>query len=124
MSLVDHVRILNFPSFDEEAFRRRRAHARTECHMIEKRFLAATRGMNFLKTILTECHLLKSEKSNAERRTYSARLIRTLRFAILTKSYHISIAGGKTPDVTSRTYTQIMQEQMLKGEENEVRLKG
>lgn len=32
----------------------------------------------------------------------------------------LSIAGGKTPDVSSRTYTQIMQEQMLKGEESEV----
>lgn len=29
--------------------------------------------------------------------------------------------GGKTPDVGSRTYSQIMQEQKLKGEENEVR---
>lgn len=30
------------------------------------------------------------------------------------------IAGGKTPDVGSRTYTEIMKEQLLKGEENEV----
>lgn len=30
------------------------------------------------------------------------------------------LAGGKTPDVGSRTYTQIMREQMLKGEESEV----
>lgn len=30
-------------------------------------------------------------------------------------------SGGKTPDVGSRTYSQIMQEQKLKGEENEVR---
>lgn len=29
--------------------------------------------------------------------------------------------GGKTPDVSSRTYTQIMREQLLKGEESEVR---
>lgn len=29
--------------------------------------------------------------------------------------------GGKTPDVGSRTYTQIMREQMLKGEETELR---
>lgn len=29
-------------------------------------------------------------------------------------------AGGKTPDVKSRTYTQIMREQMLQGEESEV----
>lgn len=28
--------------------------------------------------------------------------------------------GGKTPDVGSRTYTEIMREQMLKGEETEV----
>jgi splicing factor 3B subunit 1 len=33
----------------------------------------------------------------------------------------IFILGGKTPDVGSRTYSQIMQEQKLKGEENEVR---
>ncbi|XP_031624430.1 splicing factor 3B subunit 1 isoform X1 [Contarinia nasturtii] len=31
--------------------------------------------------------------------------------------------GGKTPDVTSRTYTQIMREQMLAGEETELRKK-
>lgn len=31
------------------------------------------------------------------------------------------ISGGKTPDVSSRTYTQIMREQLLKGEESEVR---
>lgn len=29
-------------------------------------------------------------------------------------------SGGKTPDVKSRTYTQIMREQMLQGEEKEV----
>lgn len=29
-------------------------------------------------------------------------------------------SGGKTPDVSSRTYTQIMREQLLKGEESEV----
>lgn len=28
--------------------------------------------------------------------------------------------GGKTPDIGSRTYTEIMREQMLKGEEMEV----
>lgn len=33
-----------------------------------------------------------------------------------------ALAGGKTPDVGSRTYTQIMREQMLKGEESEVRI--
>lgn len=33
----------------------------------------------------------------------------------------LSFIGGKTPDVGSRTYSQIMQEQKLKGEENEVR---
>lgn len=33
------------------------------------------------------------------------------------------IAGGKTPDFASRTYTQIMREQMLQGEETEVRTK-
>jgi GTPase SAR1 family protein len=31
------------------------------------------------------------------------------------------ISGGKTPDVGSRTYTEIMKEQLLKGEETEVR---
>lgn len=31
--------------------------------------------------------------------------------------------GGKTPDVGSRTYTDIMREQMLKGEETELRRK-
>lgn len=30
------------------------------------------------------------------------------------------ITGGKTPDIGSRTYTEIMREQMLKGEETEV----
>ena len=30
------------------------------------------------------------------------------------------IAGGKTPDVGSRTYTEIMREQLLRGEETEV----
>lgn len=29
-------------------------------------------------------------------------------------------SGGKTPDVGSRTYTEIMREQMLRGEESEV----
>lgn len=32
----------------------------------------------------------------------------------------ILITGGKTPDIGSRTYTEIMREQMLKGEETEV----
>jgi len=32
----------------------------------------------------------------------------------------ILLTGGKTPDVGSRTYTEIMREQMLKGEEMEV----
>lgn len=31
------------------------------------------------------------------------------------------VAGGKTPEVNARGYTQIMKEQLLKGEENEVR---
>lgn len=30
------------------------------------------------------------------------------------------LSGGKTPDVGSRTYTDIMREQQLKGEESEV----
>lgn len=30
------------------------------------------------------------------------------------------IAGGKTPDVGSRTYTEIMKEQYLRAEETEV----
>lgn len=30
--------------------------------------------------------------------------------------------GGKTPDVNARGYTQIMKEQLLRGEENEVRV--
>lgn len=30
------------------------------------------------------------------------------------------LAGGKTPDFNARGYTQIMKEQLLKGEENEV----
>lgn len=32
----------------------------------------------------------------------------------------VSFSGGKTPEVNSRGYTQIMKEQMLKGEEKEV----
>lgn len=32
-------------------------------------------------------------------------------------------AGGKTPDVGSRTYTEIMKEQYLRAEETEVKLK-
>lgn len=35
---------------------------------------------------------------------------------------HSYVTGGKTPDTGSRTYTQIMREQMLKGEESEVKL--
>ncbi|CAH1396459.1 unnamed protein product [Nezara viridula] len=31
--------------------------------------------------------------------------------------------GGKTPDIGSRTYTEIMKEQILRGEENEIRRK-
>lgn len=31
------------------------------------------------------------------------------------------VTGGKTPDINARGYTQIMKEQILKGEENEVR---
>jgi hypothetical protein len=31
------------------------------------------------------------------------------------------LAGGKTPDLGSRTYTEIMKEQLLRGEETEVR---
>lgn len=30
------------------------------------------------------------------------------------------LAGGKTPDLNARGYTQIMKEQLLRGEENEV----
>lgn len=30
------------------------------------------------------------------------------------------ITGGKTPDIGSRTFTEIMREQLLKGEETEV----
>lgn len=33
----------------------------------------------------------------------------------------LCILGGRTPVIGSRTYSQIMQEQKLKGEENEVR---
>lgn len=33
------------------------------------------------------------------------------------------ITGGKTPDIGSRTYTEIMREQMFKGEEAEVKFK-
>lgn len=33
------------------------------------------------------------------------------------------ISGGKTPDVTSRTYTEIMREQQIRGEEAELRKK-
>lgn len=33
-----------------------------------------------------------------------------------------NVTGGKTPDFGSRTYTEIMKEQLLKGEEVEVRL--
>lgn len=39
----------------------------------------------------------------------------TLRFNI-----KIFISGGKTPDVGSRTYTEIMKEQYLRAEETEV----
>lgn len=34
--------------------------------------------------------------------------------------FYLLFAGGKTPDLASRTYTQIMREQMLQGEETEV----
>jgi hypothetical protein len=34
----------------------------------------------------------------------------------------LCLAGGKTPDVGQRTYTEIMREQLLKGEEAEVSL--
>lgn len=34
--------------------------------------------------------------------------------------YYVICIGGKTPDIGSRTYTEIMREQMLKGEEMEV----
>lgn len=44
----------------------------------------------------------------------TANLVSCVLFRVLT--------GGKTPDVGSRTYTQIMREQMLKGEEVEVRI--
>ena len=33
---------------------------------------------------------------------------------------HSTISGGKTPDFNARGYTQIMKEQILKGEENEL----
>lgn len=33
---------------------------------------------------------------------------------------HFYVSGGKTPDHGSRTYTEIMREQFLKGEESEV----
>lgn len=32
----------------------------------------------------------------------------------------VYFTGGKTPDVSSRTYSQIMREHMLQGEETEV----
>lgn len=35
----------------------------------------------------------------------------------------IFLTGGKTPDVKSRTYTEIMREQQLRGEEAELRKK-
>lgn len=34
--------------------------------------------------------------------------------------FDLLFTGGKTPDVHTRTYTQIMREQMLQGEESEV----
>lgn len=34
------------------------------------------------------------------------------------------ILGGKTPDIGSRTYTEIMKEQYLRAEETEVSKKG
>lgn len=34
--------------------------------------------------------------------------------------FFCSSIGGKTPDVGSRTYSQIMREQQLRGEESEV----
>lgn len=36
------------------------------------------------------------------------------------RDFCFMISGGKTPDVGSRTYTEIMKEQLLKGEESEV----
>lgn len=38
-----------------------------------------------------------------------------------TRFYAVVFAGGKTPEVNARGYTQIMKEQLLRGEENEVR---
>lgn len=34
--------------------------------------------------------------------------------------YAVMFTGGKTPDLNARGYTQIMKEQLLRGEENEV----
>ena len=41
-------------------------------------------------------------------------------FLIANNNICFVIAGGKTPDVGSRTYPEIMREQLLKGEELEV----
>lgn len=39
------------------------------------------------------------------------------------RDFWFLITGGKTPDIGSRTYTEIMREQLLKGEETELRKK-
>lgn len=48
-----------------------------------------------------------------------------LRFfkSVVLCSCAVVLAGGKTPEVNARGYTQIMKEQLLRGEENEVSVK-
>lgn len=46
--------------------------------------------------------------------------IKVLPFSNMRFSTHLMFTGGKTPDLNARGYSQIMKEQILKGEENEV----
>lgn len=66
-------------------------------------------------------HLDLRQKKYQTKKAFSIVVIR--KFAIFNENFGYLIgllAGGKTPDVSSRTYTQIMREQMLAGEETEV----
>lgn len=50
---------------------------------------------------------------------YNINLLNDSNACVLTH-FSCIFAGGKTPDIGSRTYTEIMREHFLKGEESEV----
>lgn len=55
--------------------------------------------------------------------SYEFKKLKTIPQSILHFLFPRLISGGKTPDVKSRTYTEIMREQQLRGEEAELRKK-